>query len=192
MRCSSAGTRLICVRPSVSSRVRDVSLAVANIVQRFGEGMLTIDARRAIARPAADRGRSHCLQGRSAAAIRARHAETTKPALPGGFRLLQRRGRDLNPRSAVKTDNGFRDRRIRPLCHLSSAAKGYPHRRGNRPRMRLRLSQARRFAAARPSCASERGSCCGSRAAAACLAGATRTRWRSGRRAVLRSGRARA
>jgi hypothetical protein len=31
----------------------------------------------------------------------------------------ERRGRDLNPRSAVKTDNGFRDRRIRPLCHPS-------------------------------------------------------------------------
>ena len=25
----------------------------------------------------------------------------------------------MNPRSAVKTDNGFRDRRIRPLCHTS-------------------------------------------------------------------------
>ena len=34
-------------------------------------------------------------------------------------RAEERRGRDLNPRSAVKTDNGFRDRRIRPLCHLS-------------------------------------------------------------------------
>ena len=29
-----------------------------------------------------------------------------------------RRGRDSNPRSA-QTDNGFQDRRIRPLCHLS-------------------------------------------------------------------------
>ena len=61
------------------------------------------------------------------------HCLTTPPhndetRLVGGFRLTERRGRDLNPRSAVKTDNGFRDRRIRPLCHLSSAAKGYPHR----------------------------------------------------------------
>ncbi len=29
-----------------------------------------------------------------------------------------RRGRDSNPRSE-QTDNGFQDRRIRPLCHLS-------------------------------------------------------------------------
>ena len=29
-----------------------------------------------------------------------------------------RRDRDSNPGSA-RTDNGFRDRRIRPLCHLS-------------------------------------------------------------------------
>ena len=36
-----------------------------------------------------------------------------------GITGYERRGRDLNPRSAVKTDNGFRDRRIRPLCHLS-------------------------------------------------------------------------
>ena len=31
---------------------------------------------------------------------------------------IWRRGRDSNPRSA-QTDNGFQDRRIRPLCHLS-------------------------------------------------------------------------
>ena len=30
-----------------------------------------------------------------------------------------RRDRDSNPGSA-QTDNGFRDRRIRPLCHLSA------------------------------------------------------------------------
>ena len=43
----------------------------------------------------------------------------------GVVSLVERRGRDLNPRCAVKTHNGFRDRRIRPLCHLSSAATGY-------------------------------------------------------------------
>ena len=31
-----------------------------------------------------------------------------------------RRDRDSNPGSA-RTDNGFRDRRIRPLCHLSAS-----------------------------------------------------------------------
>ena len=31
---------------------------------------------------------------------------------------IWRRGRDSNPRSE-QTDNGFQDRRIRPLCHLS-------------------------------------------------------------------------
>ena len=32
--------------------------------------------------------------------------------------IIWRRGRDSNPRTA-KTANGFQDRRIRPLCHLS-------------------------------------------------------------------------
>ena len=35
-----------------------------------------------------------------------------------------RRDRDSNPGSA-QTDNGFRDRRIRPLCHLSAAGDRY-------------------------------------------------------------------
>ena len=34
---------------------------------------------------------------------------------------LQRRGRDSNSRYANKTHNGFRDRRIQPLCHPSWA-----------------------------------------------------------------------
>jgi site-specific DNA recombinase len=36
-----------------------------------------------------------------------------------------RRDRDSNPGSA-QTDNGFRDRRIRPLCHLSAVQGRYP------------------------------------------------------------------
>src|ERR1035437_6631579 len=36
-----------------------------------------------------------------------------------------RRGRDSNPRDAC-APNGFQDRRIRPLCHLSVAIKGPP------------------------------------------------------------------
>ena len=35
------------------------------------------------------------------------------------FNVEWRRDRDSNPGSA-QTDNGFRDRRIRPLCHLSA------------------------------------------------------------------------
>jgi hypothetical protein len=31
-----------------------------------------------------------------------------------------RRGRDSNPRSPGKEDNGFRDRPVRPLRHLSA------------------------------------------------------------------------
>ncbi len=34
-----------------------------------------------------------------------------------------RRGGDSNPRSAC-TDNGFQDRRIQPLCHLSEKKRG--------------------------------------------------------------------
>jgi hypothetical protein len=33
--------------------------------------------------------------------------------------LVRRRGRDLNPRGTC-APNGFRDRRIRPLCHPSA------------------------------------------------------------------------
>ena len=37
------------------------------------------------------------------------------------YLALQRRGRDSNSRYANKTHNGFRDRRIQPLCHPSWA-----------------------------------------------------------------------
>jgi hypothetical protein len=36
--------------------------------------------------------------------------------------MMVRRERDSNPRSA-QTDNGFQDRRNRPLCHLSGSDK---------------------------------------------------------------------
>ena len=42
-----------------------------------------------------------------------------KLCLPVGYMVKWRRDRDSNPGSAC-TDNGFRDRRIRPLCHLSA------------------------------------------------------------------------
>ncbi len=42
-----------------------------------------------------------------------------------------RRDRDSNPGSA-QTDNGFRDRRIRPLCHLSAARPRWRPNRGVR------------------------------------------------------------
>lgn len=54
-----------------------------------------------------------------------------EPVLSGCYLLTilgeWRRDRDSNPGSA-RTDNGFRDRRIRPLCHLS--ASGVFVRRG--------------------------------------------------------------
>ena len=34
-----------------------------------------------------------------------------------------RRGRDSNPRDGGNPPNGFRDRRIQPLCHLSAVAR---------------------------------------------------------------------
>ena len=42
-------------------------------------------------------------------------------AFAGKSPVLQRRGRDSNPRSAC-TDSGFQDQRIRPLCHPSGVA----------------------------------------------------------------------
>gem|GEM_PF-4116198 len=38
--------------------------------------------------------------------------------------VTQRRKRDSNPRSG-RPDNGFQDRRIRPLCHFSAAKVDY-------------------------------------------------------------------
>jgi len=48
-------------------------------------------------------------------------AAGVKPATPGvrSSVLKWRRGRDSNPRSPDKEDNGFRDRPVRPLRHLS-------------------------------------------------------------------------
>ena len=43
--------------------------------------------------------------------------------LPRAKRHNQRRGWDSNPRSRLTRDNGFQDRRIRPLCHPSGAAR---------------------------------------------------------------------
>jgi hypothetical protein len=40
-------------------------------------------------------------------------------ALPAAGAGLKRRGRDSNSRYANQTHNGFRDRRIQPLCHPS-------------------------------------------------------------------------
>ena len=47
-------------------------------------------------------------------------ATIESPALAGDS-ALQRRGGDSNSRYANKTHNGFRDRRIQPLCHPSRA-----------------------------------------------------------------------
>ena len=46
-----------------------------------------------------------------------------RPANTGDL-ALRRRGRDSNSRYAYQTHNGFRDRRIQPLCHLSRATSG--------------------------------------------------------------------
>jgi hypothetical protein len=37
----------------------------------------------------------------------------------GQIRPIKRRGRDSNPRRTLTARNGFRDRRIQPLCHPS-------------------------------------------------------------------------
>jgi hypothetical protein len=65
----------------------------------------------------------------------------------------------------------FRDRRIRPLCHLSSAGKGYPHARGGAGWSRLNPDW--RAMPPRPACASGSESCCGSRAVGAGPSGGT-------------------
>src|SRR5262249_21454317 len=42
---------------------------------------------------------------------------------PCGFRLNLTEGEGFEPSIRLTTDNGFRDRRIRPLCHPSEAEK---------------------------------------------------------------------
>ena len=43
--------------------------------------------------------------------------------------VLWRRGRDSNPGYRSTRHNGFRDRRIQPLCHLSAKSRHYATRR---------------------------------------------------------------
>ena len=50
------------------------------------------------------------------------NGERLAPCSPIAPGVVERRGEDLNLRSAC-TDNGFRDRRIRPLCHPSAGAR---------------------------------------------------------------------
>ena len=63
------------------------------------------------------------LEGTAVLVLRGGERGQHEIPLAGGIRVDQlstkRRGEDLNLRSAC-TDNGFRDRRIRPLCHPSS------------------------------------------------------------------------
>jgi hypothetical protein len=49
-------------------------------------------------------------------------ATPTESASARGIWLVKRRGRDSNPRWTEMAHNGFRDRRIQPLCHPSEMA----------------------------------------------------------------------
>ena len=46
-----------------------------------------------------------------------------------GSIMYWRRGRDSNPGYRLTRHNGFRDRRIQPLCHLSAKSRNYATRR---------------------------------------------------------------
>jgi hypothetical protein len=54
---------------------------------------------------------------------RCRVPAAPEPRMGSGIPVPERRGRDSNPRYALTTHNGFRDRRIQPLCHLSVVGK---------------------------------------------------------------------
>src|SRR5450756_763090 len=61
--------------------------------------------------------------------------ESRRPPLVAGggrFTSYWRRGRDSNPRNGGYPLNGFRDRRIQPLCHLSAEVTASSSRRGCR------------------------------------------------------------
>ena len=46
---------------------------------------------------------------------------------PSGFiEAREAEGEGFEPSIRLTTDNGFRDRRIRPLCHPSAAGAWYP------------------------------------------------------------------
>jgi hypothetical protein len=47
-----------------------------------------------------------------------------KPVHPWGIRLSQAEGEGFEPSTSLTTRNGFRDRRIRPLCHPSEVKQG--------------------------------------------------------------------
>ena len=54
--------------------------------------------------------------------------EDDETRLESGFRVSEAEGEGFEPSIRLTTDNGFRDRRIRPLCHPSDRATGYPFR----------------------------------------------------------------
>ena len=61
----------------------------------------------------------------SAKAAKSSTARRPRTRTTGGFSRQQAEGEGFEPSIRLTTDNGFRDRRIRPLCHPSDRATGY-------------------------------------------------------------------
>src|SRR4051812_9572830 len=80
-------------------------MATFRVVRRFGESQ-GLRVLLGAARPGA----------RSAAC-------TPSPIHRIGFGMDRAEGRGFEPPIRLTTDNGFRDRRIRPLCHPSAGAR---------------------------------------------------------------------